>query len=221
MDLNVNKKADFKNTLCWAHTYPWSPTSHLNPCGKSWKVKVLNKWELITSNRWLTEEPACLLVVWGASQGWAVEQQATARDKAERSRAPCHPWPQLRRCGRTQSSSVPHVDASTQEGWSGGTSPHLIPLAISQAWKYQLFCWKRNKISVQSHPVAATVSTHQPSLTRTSAQLSFGSTDSGKLLPSRPSMTCNQICANSETLLVRVPGGLLSPPVSWATGPLR
>lgn len=117
----------------------------------------------------------------------------------ERSRAPCHPWPQLRRCRGTQSSSLPNVDASTQEGCSGGTSPHLTPLAISQAWKYQLFCWRRNKISVQSHPVAATVSIHQPSLTRTSAQLSFGSTDSGKLLPSWPSMTCNQICANSET----------------------
>lgn len=109
------------------------------------------------------------------------------------------PWPQHRRCGGTQSSSLPNVDASTQEGCSGGTSPHLTPLAISQAWKCQLFCWRRNKISVQSHPVAATVSTHQPSLPRTSAQLSFGSTASGKLLPSRSSMTCNQICANSET----------------------
>lgn len=37
------------------------------------------------------------------------------------------------------------------------------------------------------------------SLPRTSAQLSFGSTASGKLLPSQSSMTCNQICANSET----------------------
>ena len=156
----------------------------------------------------------------GCQSGMSSTASGHSKGEGREAKGSLPPWPQHRKCGGTQSSSLPNVDGSTQEGCSGGTSPHLTPLAISQAWKYQLFCWRRNKISVQSHPVAAAVSTHQPSLTRTSAQLSFGSTASGKLLPSQSSMTCNQICANSETSSYwkcLQGSSLLQSPEPWAT----
>lgn len=144
---------------------------------------VLNKqnWSTATGD---CDRGAWLISPHGVGCQSGVMSGAPGHSKGEgrEAKAPLPPWPQHHRCGWTQSSSLPNVDTSAQEVAMVELAHGLTPLAISQVWKYQLFCWEEKKTSPGPKPSCGSYCFYSPTLTRT-LQLSFGPIASGKLLP--------------------------------------
>lgn len=110
---------------------------------------------------------------------WSTRPQQRRRQRSQGPPATLASAPQVWLDTVKQSPKCGHQCSG---GCSGGTGPRLTPLAISQVWKYQLFCWEEKKTSPGPKPSCGSYCFYSPTLTRT-LQLSFGPIASGKLLP--------------------------------------
>ena len=121
----------------------------------------------------MTEEPGLSLpMVWGASgvpvrgDEWSTRPQQGRRQRGQGPPATLASAPQVWLDTVNQSPKCGHQCSGGLQWWNWPT-PH--PLAISQVWKYQLFCWEEKKTSPGPKPSCGSYCFYSSTLTRTSA----------------------------------------------------